>query len=76
MKFEDNVHSYYISKIKEKPSIEIKDDFDDFKRKEEENMTCRQREVLNIYRYRHKSNIHKMVPIPIFDVGGFRNSIV
>jgi len=39
---------------------------------EEHALTKRQKEVLEIYKNRHSSNLHKMKSIPIFDTSSFR----
>jgi NAD+ synthase len=39
---------------------------------EDHTLTDRQKEVLEIYKNRHSSNLHKMVQIPIFDTSKFR----
>jgi len=40
--------------------------------KDDASLTEREREVLEIYWSRHNANLHKMIPIPVFDTSNFR----
>jgi hypothetical protein len=40
--------------------------------RDDASLTQRERDVLEIYLSRHSQNLHKMIPIPVFNTAQFR----